>query len=81
MPRARRNDERLDVQPGQGGSGDGIVADHGDARTEKRELLVEIPRERVKVVDQQTIDGLRERGRERRGHRRRRRRRVRGHLL
>lgn len=56
------DDEGLDGELGEGGSGYGIVADDGDVCTEEAELLVEIPRERVKVVDEQTIDGLGECG-------------------
>ena len=63
VARTRRDDEGLDVELGQGCGGYGIVADDGDARTEQGELLVEIPRERVKVIDEQTIDRLGERGR------------------
>lgn len=69
MSGARRDDERLDVEPGQGSGGYGIVADDGDTRTKKGELLVEIPRKRVEIVDQQTINRLGERGGETRRRR------------
>lgn len=58
MSRTRRDDEGLDVELGKGGGGYGIVTDDGDARAEEGKLLVEIPRERVKVVDQQAVDRL-----------------------
>lgn len=58
MTRTRRDDEGLDVELGQGCSGYGIIADDGDVCTEEAELLVEIPSERIKVIDEQTIDRL-----------------------
>ena len=67
MTRTGGDDETLYVELGQRCGGDRIVANDGHVGAEETELLIEIPRERVEIVDEQTIDGLCEGGWERHG--------------
>ena len=52
----------LDLELGEKGGVDGVVADDCDLGTRKTELLIEIPGERVEVVDHEHVDGTGEMG-------------------
>jgi hypothetical protein len=56
VPRARGDDEGLDFELGEQRRRDGIVPDNGNVCAKQRYLLVEVPSERVEVVDHQNIE-------------------------
>jgi hypothetical protein len=66
VTRAWRNNKMLDLELREKGGVDSVVADDCDLGTRKTELLIEIPGERVKVVDHENIELSLEIGRQQR---------------
>jgi hypothetical protein len=58
MARTGGYDQTLDVELGEGRCREGIVSDDRDICAEKTELLVQVPREGVEVIDEETVDRL-----------------------
>lgn len=60
-----RNHQRPDLQFGKVLRGNGVVSDDNDISTDEAQRLVEVPGERVEVVDHQNFDRTSEMGGER----------------
>jgi hypothetical protein len=52
---ARGDDQRTDLEEWEGVRLDGIISDDGHVCTEKGEVLIEVPGERVKVIDHKHV--------------------------
>ena len=62
VSRSRGDHQRLDLQIGEILWGDGVVSDNDDISTEEAQRLVEVPGERVEVVNHQHFDRASEMG-------------------
>ena len=50
------DEQKVDLQQGEVLFDDGIVSDHGHPRAEQAQLLVQVPGERVEIIDHEDIE-------------------------
>lgn len=54
---ARGDDEGTDVEEGKGVGVDGVISDDGHVSTKEGEMLIQVPSERIKVIDHKHVQG------------------------
>lgn len=60
VTRARGDDQGTNLEEGKAGRIDGVVPDDGHVCTKECEVLIEVPSERVKVIDHKHVQGTSE---------------------